>query len=193
MTTIKNSFFESWMLTEEQQQKRGTAWGTRSATTGKIIECPGGCIIYLGATWLGEHTYFWHYGASDGYVVLGEGCENPHLDYGTLEVTTFSPSGERKWDLDGVEWTPRFEMLVHLDLRKIPEDDRVWEDYQIQSGSFLPDHTTKAMCLPKGFVADWVGHVWLAPWEMTKVLHDAALAITCVKVVNGERQKIVIL
>ncbi|GEM_PF-5516239 len=172
------------MLTPEQREVVSSAYGTdRSAERLPNLECAG-CVRYLGATTAGAHTYFWHYGVSDGYLTLPIGEQQPELNYNTLTITTFN-GGTREWTNDGEETTPPFEFLCHVDTRKL-------EGYEVNlnSGSYLPEHAATRLGVPPRVPIEWVGHLWMAPWDMTKQISDAMIALT---IVHRDGRKVVVL
>ncbi len=82
-------------LTQDQQTLVQDAYGTRE------YSCAG-CAVYLGQTPAGEHTYFWHYGSSDGYVALPHRDDTPYYDYSSGNITVCG----HEYTTDGEEVLP---------------------------------------------------------------------------------------
>ena len=200
---MTDSIYDS--LTQDQKDKvyscGGEFW---TGTPFRRMECAG-CTKYLGATALGENTTFWHYGASSGYVALPFPGE-PHFSYDSGLLYLTDPSGiGREFALDGEDVTPPFWMLVHINDDKWGEyvdfvrstegarDPLVNED--TNAGSSLPEHAARRLGLDPDVIHDFVGHMWVKPWEISKGLMDAALAITAVfrGPVGSDDRKVVIL
>ena len=86
-------------LTAAQQEAVQGAYGRDLSAEGlRPLECAG-CAVYLGATPLGENTYYWHYGASEGFVTLPIGDDRPDFDYGSGNLFV----GGREFTTDGKE------------------------------------------------------------------------------------------
>jgi hypothetical protein len=190
-----DTIFEN--LTAEQKKKIQDAFGTQKHSC-------SGCAVYLGKTEIGEHTYFWHYGASDGYVVLPIGREGvnsgyggyefAHFDYESGNITLNTPEGNREFTTEGVEiLPPPFQYLLHLDLRKYNTHylEQVKEGFASQEdednfliccggGSYLPERAALTAGAEPKVGISWVANYWLAPWELTEELTRSALAITMV-------------
>jgi hypothetical protein len=177
------SIIEFEALENDQQTKVQDAYGTREH------QCSG-CAVYLGKTSAGEHTYFWHYGVSDGYAVLLVADESPYYDYDSGNITV----GGREFTTDGVEvLTPPFEYLCHFDIRKWP---KIYLEHdfltccECNAGSIPPERAAVALGLPIGQAVSWVGHFYLKPWELTEELFNAAVALTILRP-NGDRIAVV--
>jgi hypothetical protein len=171
----------------------------------KVSACGGncsGCAIYLGATPAGEHTYAWHYGVSSGYTVLPVADDSPYFDYESGNISV----GEREFTTDGQEvLPPAFEYLVHFDVRKWHElyrermanggfasaaDEEAFLDCcGCQNRSRLPRRTTERLGLPREAEPAWAANCTVGPWELTKELYDASLAITLIR--GGDRIAVV--
>ena len=170
------TFFET--LTQEQQEK--IQHGSK--------ECAG-CVRYIGGTERGEHTYFWHYGASAGSVVLPVGHENPGFSYDTGEIFFFDGERQRTFTLDGEDLTSPFQYLCHLDVRKLSTEVQKGLPF-LNDGSYLPEHAAKRLGVEAGIPIEWVGHIWLAPWDLSKPLTDAAVALT---IVYQDNRRVIVL
>ncbi len=193
MTT--ETIFDS--LTADQKNRVENSFGTRESMC-------SGCAVYLGKTQEGEHTYFWHYGASDGYVVLpigrggaNSGYEFAHYDYESGNITLNTPDGSREFTTEGVEiLPPPFQYLIHVDLRKyntvykehvaanggvFPADGNE-ESFLIccGGGSYLPERAAIVAGVEPKVEIPWVANFWLSPWDLTEELTRSAVAITVV-------------
>ena len=179
-------------LAHDQQTKVRSAYGTRER------QCSG-CAVYIGKTSAGEHTYFWHYGVSEGYVVLPVGSTAPFFNYesGTVWI------GDREFTTDGQEvLPPPFEYLVHFDIRKwhnlykervanggfaSTEEEAAFLDCcGCNNRSAAPKRVAEKLGIQPNTEVVWLGHAWLKPWELTQDFYGACLAITIV-LQNGDK------
>lgn len=62
-----------------------------------------------------------------------------------------------------------------MDTRKL---EGLEED--INKGSYLPEHAAKRLGLEAGVSIEWIGHLWITPYELTKSFMQAVLALTLV-------------
>lgn len=154
-------------------------------------------VVYLGATPIGEHTYFFHVMGEDGgegYLSLPiapEGEPFPRVDWNQSEVVI--QVGPEKWfDLDGAGFIPSpFQYLIHVDLRKwhrvykenAPYTDRYSEESILiccGGGSTLPARAAKAAGVDSKDSVPWAANFRIAPWELTEELLRASVAVTAV-------------
>lgn len=140
-------------------------------------ECSG-CALYIGRTPAGPHTYFWHYGASSGYVALPLRGE-PGYDYESGNIFIKN----REFTVEGKEVTPPFHILCHFDVRKVAGD------YDCQTNSYPPRWVAERLGLEVGKQVEWLAHSWLRPGGLTGELKDAAVALTLV-FPSGHREPI---
>lgn len=188
------------MLNPVQQEAVQGAYGTdRSAEGLKSLECAG-CVVYIGETAAGKNTYFWHYGASDGYVALPTNGEMAQLDYESGHIFVL----DREFTTEGEEIAPPpFMILLHFDIRKwhqlykeqvegrggfatAEQEENFLFCCQCNAGSIPPERVATRLKLDVGKPVIWIGHAWLNSGELTGELKEAALAIT-LELPTGDR------
>jgi hypothetical protein len=156
------------------------------------------CVVYIGKTSAGEHTYFLNCGLTGEFIVLPVADENPHIDYKTCNIIVAG----REFTENGEEvLCPQFEYLCHFDIRKwhptcrkdsfrgFLTSEQV-RDLQVHidghANSIPPERAAKALGLPIGQAVPWIGHFYLKPWELTNELFNATVALTILRP-NGDR------
>lgn len=96
-------------LTPDQQALVTGAYDTDRSSEGlSKLECAG-CAVYLGETPIGKHTHFWHYGASDGFVVLPVGGD-AQLDYDSGNLFF----GDREFTTEGKEILREAQVMLNI-------------------------------------------------------------------------------